>query len=180
MGRIKYPPKAKLIVAAMVASEPLFDEVRPALQKHFGPVDERSAVYPFTFSDYYDAEMGNVLHKQIFSFERIFDTSELAAIKIRTNEIEERFAEEKDGHRHRRINLDPGYVNDSKLVLASTKDFSHRIYIGSGIFAEVTLRYLRRQGFEPLEWTYPDYRTGLVRHFLEKVRQRYMKQVRGG
>jgi hypothetical protein len=122
--------------------------------------------------------MGLELHKQLLSFERFVEKSELARLKIQTNEIEEQFAERKGDIIHRRMNLDPGIVTDSKLVLASTKNFSHRIYIGDGIFAEVTLRYLRKRGFEPLEWTYPDYRTDLVRDFLETVRQRYMEQVR--
>lgn len=178
MGTMKYPPKAKLIVAVTVNTEELFEENHRVLQSHFGPIDLESTIYPFTFTDYYKAEMGKELYKQIFSFMRLFEKSELATTKVRTNEIEKQFAVRVAEEEHRRMNLDPGYVTDSKLVLASTKNFSHRIYIGGGIFAEVTLRYLRKSGFEPLEWTYPDYRTDLVRNFLEKVRQRYMEQLR--
>ena len=177
MGRIQQPPKAKLIIAAMVNSTRLFEEVRHVLQTRFGPLDMESDAYSFTFTDYYTLEMGKELQKQFFSFETLIDKSALASVKIKTNEIEEQFARKRGEKRQRRINLDPGYVTDSKLVLASTKNFSHRIYIGNGIFAEVTLRYLRKRGFEPLEWTYPDYRTDLGRDFLGTVRQRYMEQV---
>ena len=167
----------KVITAVMVNSPQLFEEIQHVLETHFGPVDQESTIYPFTFSDYYKNEMGNELHKKFFSFERLCEKSELAKLKIQTNEIEEQFAERRGDTVQRRVNLDPGLVTDSKLVLASTKNFSHRIYIGDGIFAEVTLRYLRSSGFEPLEWTYPDYRTDLVRDFLGTVRQRYMEQV---
>ncbi|UCE18097.1 MAG: DUF4416 family protein [Gemmatimonadota bacterium] len=179
MGKVKHPPKAKLIIAVTVTAEELFEEVHRTLQVHFGPVDLESSIYPFTFTDYYQGEMGSALVKKIFSFERLFDKSELAAIKIQTNGIEEQFTVLVGDKRKRRTNLDPGFVTDSKLVLASTKNFSHRIYIGQGIFAEVTLRYLRKSGFEPLEWTYPDYRTDLARNFFADARQRYMEQARG-
>ena len=178
MGRIQQPPKAKLIVAVTANTEKLFEESHRMLQPHFGPIDLRSDMYPFTFTDYYKVEMGKELCKQILSFERLFEKSELAATKVRTNDIEKQYAVRVGNTEHRCVNCDPGYVTDSKLVLASTKNFSHRVYIGHGIFAEVTLRYLRKSGFEPLEWTYPDYRTDLVRSFLERVRQRYMEQVR--
>ena len=162
----------------MVNEYALFDEVRQVLETCFGPIDLESDVYPFTFTDYYDKEMGESLQKQIVSFERLIDKNELAAKKRRSNEIEEEFARGDGDSWHRRVNIDPGYVTDSKLVLASTKNFSHRIYLGEGIFAEVTLRYVRVKGFEPFEWTYPDYRTDLLRSFFESVRQRYMEQVR--
>ncbi|MFQ6091773.1 MAG: DUF4416 family protein [bacterium] len=179
MGAIKHPPKAKLIAAVMVNDLKLFPAVKQVLQTSFGPTDLESDVFSFTFTDYYAEEMGTELYKQILSFGRLMDKSELAPKKLRANEIEEQFAIRNAQGLHRCVNIDPGYVTDSKLVLASTKNFSHRLYIGGGVFAEVTLRYHRTAGFEPLEWTYPDYRTDLVRAFLELVRQRYMEQLRG-
>ena len=178
MGMIKYPPKVKLMAALLVTTTDLLTRVRETLQTLRGPIDLESDIYPFTFTDYYTDEMGETLSKQIISFEKLVDKDHLAATKRWTNQIEEEFAQRVGTRYHRRVNIDPGYVSDSKLVLASTKNFSHRIYLGQGIFAEVTMRYVRKRGFEPLEWTYPDYRTDLVRVFLESVRQRYMEQLR--
>ena len=178
MGMRTYPAKAKLITAVMVADQTLFEKVRQILEKRFGPIDSESDIYPFTFTDYYSKEMGTTLHKKIISFHKLIEKNELVMKKLQSNKIEEEFAKGNADMWHRRVNIDPGYVTDSKLVLASTKNFSHRIYLGDGIFAEVTLRYFRTKGFEPLEWTYPDYRTDMVRIFLESVRQRYMGQLR--
>jgi len=178
MGAIRHPPKAKFIAAVMVNAAELLVEVKRILQTSFGPIDLESDVYPFTFTDYYASEMGTELRKQILSFDGLLDASELAMRKLRSNEIEAQFAIRRIEGLRRRVNIDPGYVTDSKLVLASTKDFSHRVYIGEGIFGEVTLRYSRTAGFGPLEWTYPDYRTDLVLDFLHSVRTRYMEQLR--
>ena len=137
----------------MVNDPHLFHFVRQQMELAFGPVDRESERYAFSFTDYYDEEMGQGLSKQIISFTRLIDKEGLAAAKRQTNEIEALSAAGRDGRRCRNVNIDPGYVSDSKLVLASTKNFSHRIYVGQGIFAEVTLRYLRKAGFTPLEWT---------------------------
>jgi hypothetical protein len=178
MGTIKPPPQAKLIAAIMVSTSDLFTEAKHALERCFGPIDLESDMYSFTFTSYYEEEMGERLEKQIVSFDRLIEKDTLSSSKIQSNQIEARFAFRDGDTIRRRVNIDPGYVNDSKLVLASTKNFSHRVYLGDGIFAEVTLRYLRTGGYQPLEWTYPDYRTDEIRIFLEKVRNRYMEQVR--
>lgn len=178
VGSVKLPPRAKLIAAVMVNDSGLFDTVRQELENRFGPIDLRSDIYPFTFTSYYEGEMGAGLQKQIVSFEQLIEKDSLSTSKLQTNQIEEYFAELHGDRFHRRVNIDPGYVNEAKLILASTKNFSHRVYIGDGIFAEVTLRYLRKVGYQSLEWTYPDYKTDGVRTFLERVRDRYMEQVR--
>ena len=180
MGAIRYPHKVKLIAAIMVSRPDLFSPVREEMASAFGPIDLESVPYPFSFTDYYSKEMGVALIKRIMSFARLTDKEALASAKRRTNEMEDSYASEEGGTRRRSVNIDPGYVSDSKLVLASTKNFSHRIYIGQGIFAEVTMRYLRTGGFTPLEWTYPDYQTGPVLTFLERVRERYMEQLKEG
>jgi len=170
----------KLIAAVMVNDPDLFDPIRQEMESVFGPIDLESAPYSFSFTDYYGEEMGGGLLKRIVSFARLTDKEALAAAKWRTNEMEDRYATGPGEERRRSVNIDPGYVSDAKLVLASTKNFSHRLYIGQGIFAEVTMRYLRKAGFTPLEWTYPDYQTGPVLSFFERVRERYMEQLKGG
>ena len=76
----------------------------------------------------------------------------------------------------RRVNLDPGYMDAARVVLASTKDHAHRILLGKGIYGEVTLLY-RDGAFRPLPWTYPDYREAATLAFLKGVRVWYLKKV---
>jgi len=94
--------------------------------------------------------------------------------KLRTNELERKYSE---GGR-RKINLDPGYITESNLVLASTKAYNHRIYLKEGIYAEVTLIYRKKTGYEPLPWTYPDYRTRLALDFFGEVRRLYREELK--
>ena len=178
MGESQHPLHAKLIIALTSNISELFVKAQQVLEEQFGPIDLKSKSYPFTFSNYYAKEMGPHLQKQIVSFEKLIDKGMLAQVKLTTNEMEKTFSLPSRQGYQRQMNIDPGYLTNSKLVLASTKNFSHRIYIGSGIFAEITLRYFRERGFEPLEWTYPDYCTPLVRDYLQLVRIHYMRQLR--
>ncbi len=153
--------------------EGLFGEARAALVKVYGPVDHISPLWPFDFTSYYAEESGEGLLRQFLSFAELIDPGKLAEIKLRTNQLEQEHA---SGGR-RQINLDPGYVDLSKLVLATTKNHQHRIYLGRGIYAEVTLRYTRKS-FRPWEWTYPDYRTNHYVEFFNQVRETYLEQLR--
>jgi hypothetical protein len=111
--------------------------------------------------------------RRIWAFERLVDPGTLAAIKLRTNELEMQWAEVDK----RKVNLDCGYVSMAKLVLATTKNHGHRIYLGNGIYAEVTLRY--RDGvFQPWPWTYPDYATPQYCALFDEIRRIYVAQLR--
>jgi len=174
MGTIKEPQPVKLVIPMIAGEEALFDEAVHALGEHFGPVDYRSATLPFTHTTYYEREFGPNLLRQFASFERLIDPGELAHIKRLTNDLEIAWA---DAAGRRRINLDPGYLTQAKFVLATTKNQAHRIYIGEGIYAEVTLIY-RHGAFEPLPWTYPDYRTPEYRAILAAIRALYDRQIK--
>ncbi|MBM4142594.1 MAG: DUF4416 family protein [Lentisphaerae bacterium] len=141
-----------------------------ALGSAFGPADRISAVYPFDLTDYYADEMGAPLLRQFVAFGGSFDPAELAAVKQRTNALERSMAVVADGRARRRVNLDPGYVTAANLVLATTKNSSHRILLGGGIYAEVTLTF-RKQAVVPFPWTYPDFRSGRYDGFLLAVRR---------
>jgi len=147
------------------------------LKEEFGEIDLTSQTWPFDCTDYYEEEMGPGLLKRIHSFRELVDPESIAAIKHITNRLEQRIAAEHPEGPKRPVNLDPGYVAESKLVLATTKDYTHRIYLRAGIYAEVTLCW-RRGGFEPWEWTYPDYRSEGYRAFFAKVRELYREQCR--
>lgn len=139
------------------------------MEREFGPVILESPHYPFTHTKYYEAEMGTGLEKFFWAFEGFFPQENLVETKLFTNALEEELAQEKGGILKRRVNLDPGYVTEAQLVLATTKGYSHRIYLRDGIYAEVTLIY-HKGGFRPLDWTYPDYRMPVVLRFMEEVR----------
>jgi hypothetical protein len=147
------------------------------LESAYGPLDLRTDVMPWDFTHYYDDEMGVPLHRQLVAAERLISPEQLGPIKQATNAIEAAFAAEAAGRPPRPVNLDPGYVTESKLVLASTKDFAHRIYLGGGIFAEVTLTYARGR-WVAHEHTFPDYASGAYDAFLTEVRNRLHQQLK--
>lgn len=175
MGTIKIPLPVKLVVPMIAGDEALFDEAVHALAAHFGPADYRSQTLPFTHTTYYEREFGPNLLRQFAAFERLIDPGELARIKRLTNDLETAWA---DASGRRRINLDPGYLTQAKFVLATTKNQAHRIYLGEGIYAEVTLIY-RHGAFEPLPWTYPDYRSPEYLAILAAIRALYDRQIKG-
>lgn len=129
MGEVKTPSKAKLICGMITQDEQLFEMAQERLTIDFGPIDYESRILPFNQTDYYQLEMGPDLKREFIAFEPLIDRERLVEIKLSTNALEKELA--KDGRR--RINLDPGYLTPSKLILATTKDYSHRIYLGGGI-----------------------------------------------
>ncbi|MBN2406141.1 MAG: DUF4416 family protein [Elusimicrobia bacterium] len=146
------------------------------LSKRFSGIDYSSGILKFDYTQYYYNEMGRPLERKFISFRELVGPKDIRDIKIFTNRLEKKFAG-KDGRR--RINIDPGYIAPSKVVLASTKNFSHRIYLGKGIFGEITLIF-RDGGFRILEWTFPDYRTAEYHDILKGIRNIYMGQIRNG
>ncbi len=156
------------------ARQELFEQTCRQLASHWGEADLSSPVSPFTHTDYYQQEMGGGLLRRFVSFKTLIDPQSLGACKLLSNKVEEFFAEEG----RRRINLDPGYLNEHQLVLASSKNFAHRIYLTKGIYADLTLQYKRGCGWQDLPWTYPDYRLATTKEFFSQVRRQYRRQLR--
>ncbi len=178
MGQPKPPKPVKLIVSAFGQSDDLLQQSKASLSDAFGPLDFESDLLPFEHTPYYAQEYGTGLVRRIWAFQTLIDPGDLAPIKIRTNEIEWQWA--MDGRR--RVNLDAGYVSSAKLVLATTKNHGHRIYIGhapdaQGIYAEVTLQY-RDKAFRAWPWTYPDYATPEYCRLFEGIRRIYVNQIK--
>jgi len=161
---------AKLFCGMIAVDEAVLQEAERLLAARFGPIELRSPVIPFSFTDYYRAEMGEALLRRFVSFEGAMDPGRLAAVKTDTNRIEKKMAVHDAGITRRRVNLDPGYVTAAKVVLATTKNNAHRIYLGDGIYAEITVG-LCRKGPRCHEWTYPDYRTETYGRFFMDVRR---------
>jgi len=166
------PEPVTLIVGMLSARPVLFDAAEAELATLYGPVALRSALLDFDWTDYYESEMGPHLKRRFLGFVEKIDPGRLAEIKIETNELEDAFAREHT-FAPRPVNLDPGYVCGSKLVLASAKDRAQRLYLGLGIYAEITLDF-RKGRFQPVETTYPDYRSPEYIDFFTKVRARHL------
>ncbi len=163
------PPKpAKLLVGVLMKDKPLVERVAKNLVEKFGAIDQVSKWLPFDYTNYYEPEMGGPLYRRLFSFERLIQQESLAAIKLDTNAIEARYVTPNG----RRVNIDPGYLLHERFVLATGKNFSHRIYIGSGIYADLTLVYAKG-ALQTLPWTYPDYASEEIRDFILQARQKY-------
>ena len=169
MGEIHASAPALLIFAASSRHEAALDWARDRSAGAYGRIALSSPAFGFTETDYYTATMGSGLKKQFFAFERLIDPAELAAIKRQTNDWEAQYAALGRHPEPRPLNLDPGYLTAAKLVLASTKDHAHRIYLRDGIFAEVTLTFRQRK-WQRHEWTYPDYRRDDYQRFFVECR----------
>jgi len=152
VGKIRPPQKVKLIYGVLFKDLKIWEEARARIEAHFGPVDLVSGFYPFVETAYYEQEMGAELTRCYLSLQELKEPDVLVHAKQLSNLWEEQFSE----NGRRRINLDPGCLGESNLVLASTKNFSQRIYLGRGIYGEVTMIYARGD-FTRLPWTYPDY-----------------------
>lgn len=174
MAQASVPTSVKMICGMIGSQRPLFDAARERLIGLFGPVDMESEIMDFDFTHYYDREMGSPLFRRFVSFEQLITGDALVEAKRRTNEMEAQFA--AAGGPARPINLDPGYIESSKLVLASMKNFSHRIYLGRGVYAEVTLMYHKGR-WDALPWTFPDYASGRYNPFLTAARDKLRAQT---
>lgn len=157
--------KAKLIIALMYNEKNILNKTLGKLKKIFGKIDLENDEYNFNFTDYYKKEFGNNLMKKIISFKDLINREELADIKLKTINIEKELSVKGK----RRINIDPGYLTLHNLVLASTKELPHRIFIGKGIFAESTL-FFRNKQYNDYPYTFKDYQQEIVKEFLIKVR----------
>ncbi len=147
--------------------------VKKELSGNFGEIDSEFGPVHFKWTDYYNAEMGSELQKAFVSFKDLRQKEAAPDFKIASNEIEQKFM--KDSARN--VNLDPGYIEMSKLILMTTKNFSHRIFIGKDIYAEVTL-ILRNGRWDSLDWTYPDFKSPEYIEYFKKLREIYRVQMK--
>ena len=176
MGAIRNLNPVKLFVGVLVSDPKLILNVETRLISAYGPVDHRSSVVPFDFTNYYEPEMGRAIERVFFSFERVIEADQLPEIKRQTNKIEEEMMPLLETVK-RPVNLDPGYLEQAKVILASTKNFYHRIYLGKGIFGEITMQFKDGE-YHFFPWTYPDYQSKEYQDFFLKLRRIYRSQLR--
>ena len=167
------PLAVKPVVSLMLAREDLAGPVLRRLASYLGPVDLVGPLWPFTSTDYYAREMGGGLRRCLASFLHLAGAAQLTDWKVFTNSLEKRWSL---GGR-RLVNLDPGYVARERLVLATGKNYSHRIYLGQGIYGDLTL-LAGPGGFQALAWSYPDYARGPLPELLTLVRRKYLWQLK--
>jgi len=175
MGTEKNFCPGRLVVGVLRSRDFSLSPVEKELESRFGPIDYRGPELPFSYSSYYDDEMGQGIQRTFYSFERLFDPEELAEAKKNTNKIE-------SGHvlnpgARRQVNLDPGFLSLGGFILATTKDRAHRIPLRDGIYAELTL-YYKGGRFLPLPWTYADWQSPPYLEVLSGLRDRLKAQLK--
>jgi len=177
MGKIRIPTTVLPIGAIMAVPEISIDEITASLENLFGAelvLSDEFSVQDFT--NYYDEEMGLDIRKWFYYVPGLKEVEGSEQWKLRTIELEREYAEKYGMNRP--VNLDPGYLTLSKLILFSTKGFAHRIYIRDNIFAEVTLQY-RHKEFHPVPWTFQDYQTEFAFEFWKRARSELQKLLKG-
>jgi len=177
MWKLKGPKPVKLIIGILAADRKCLHVAIEALTDKFGHADFVSDVWQFDKTDYYNDETGPNILREFISIEKLIDPALLAKIKHKTNKIEQKLAKKLGLPLTRPVNLDPGIIEPSKLILATTKNFSHRIYIGKKMYAEVTLIF-DKGCWRALGHTYPDYRQKCYFDFFIKVRTRLLEQLK--
>ncbi|MBI5664125.1 MAG: DUF4416 family protein [Nitrospirae bacterium] len=174
MGKIVGPHPVKLFIGMLSQDMSLIDQLSDDLCHIFGPMDLVSPVLPWEHTKYYEKEMGEGLKRKFIFFENLIHPGAIADIKLKTMELENRHLNDKGG---RQINLDPGYLDAAKIVLASTKDFSHRIYLDNGIYGEVTLMYSGKD-YQTLPYTFPDYKTKEYWDIFKTARELFKTEMK--
>lgn len=167
--------KVKLFTGIIAKNDKqLHHTLKLILQRIFSEIELESQIIPFTYTNYYEKEMGQGLVRFWLAYKGLINPEDLVKAKKKTIELEKEFAD-KNGNRQ--VNIDPGYLEFSKLVLASTKDYSHRIYLGDGIFAELEYQFVKGK-YEPLSWTYPDYRDKPALEFFHNLRKIFKEELK--
>lgn len=174
MSLPKQPPPAKLITGLLISDFSLHEETLKELCELFGPFDFLSEPKPFSYTSYYQQEMGIDIHRQFCSFSRLVSPEKLPDIKHETNQLEKKFA--RSGKRV--INIDPGILSEERLVLATGKNYTHRIYLRNGIYADLTLIF-QKGTYRALPWTYPDYKEEALIKILKTLRQKLLFERSG-
>ncbi len=175
MSTPKIPDPALLFLSVLCARwEEIWPQLEPSLEGHFGPAAYVSDLIPFTQTRYYDEELGTPIYRRVLAFETLLPHDRLAWAKLLTNALERRFT---SAGGNRLVNLDPGLVSLERLVLATGKNFTHRIYQGQGIWADLTLIYTAG-AWQTLPWTFPDYAGPELQKHLSILRELYKTRLK--
>ncbi len=175
MSELKPPLKAKLVFSIFAREAEFVDNALEMLVDLYGPCDFKGPLMPFDYTTYYEREFGAGLKRRFVGFARLIDQSDLVDVKHQTQRIEG----ELSSNGKRLVNIDPGILTAERLVLATGKNYTHRIYLGKGVFADLTLIYSAGT-FNPLPWTYPDYAAEDSVALWKQMRDAYMSRLKQG
>jgi hypothetical protein len=176
LGSISTPPPSLFFIAVTHTPDVKKEEILKRLERRFGGFLAVSDSFGFIFTGYYEKEMGKGLEKFFAAFSLLEREDVLADKKLMAVEFENEYLDEAG---NRKVNLDPGFMSQARVILSSSKNFAQRIYLGRGVFAEVTLLY-HSPDFTALPWTYPDYQSSCVKDFLKTMRGEYTRILKGG
>lgn len=177
LGEITKHNPVLLVAAVTSRYEHALDWTAQQTTAQWGELVFESPVFDFTETSFYTKSMGTSLKKQFLAFETLIDPGSIAPTKIQSNQWEQTYADQNDHPEDRPLNIDPGYISEAKLVLVTTKDRDHRLYLEKGIFAEVTL-YFHSGQWRSSRWTYPDYQREDFQAFFTKCRNHLRGQIR--
>jgi hypothetical protein len=172
VSKLEEAVPVKLFTGIIYSKNARVDKCIKRLEKRLGNADYVSEKFTFHYTTYYENEMGTDLLRIIITFKPLIKRDELVKIKHFTNDLEQSFS----SNERRQINIDPGYIAPEHLILATGKGYYHRPYLGKGVYADLTLLYMKKD-FRPLRWTYPDYRTKKLRRLFKNLRERYMVEL---
>lgn len=167
------PGLVKFIIGILYTDAQILEQALRLLEKHYGAIDFISATFDFTISDYYIPEMGAPIFRKFIAFEKLIHPKALAQIKIDTNKIENQLTREGK----RKVNLDSGYMDFDKVVLASAKYNGNKIYLDHGIWADLTLHYEKGK-YNPYTWSFPDFKQGIYNDLFLEIRTLFKRQRR--
>jgi hypothetical protein len=173
MSQLKKPKPVKLIMSIIYKKEEIFNCALKDVIKIFGQTDFATDILPFDSTGYYYKEMDSPLNRRFISCLKLIAPETLPKVKTETNQIELIYSI----NNNRQVNIDPGYISAERLVLATGKNFTHRIYLNDGVYADLTLIY-QNKFFRPLPWTYPDYATPKIREIFKQIRENYLSQLK--
>jgi hypothetical protein len=154
----------RLLFAIMYPDKEILDVCVDILEKEFGSIKLIGEEYVFNFTRYYEEEFGRNLKKQIFVFEKTIEKHDLVKIRSRTGEIEQQLAKEDK----RVVNIDPGYISETELALATRKGRDFKEELGEGIFVHKVLEFKNKE-IITFRHTFADYRLEKNLEFFRKV-----------
>lgn len=173
MAKIESPLPVKYLIAVLYRDADSLAAVTTDLVTRWGAIDFEGADHPFDVTDYYEPEMGTPLMRRLLAFEKLYPPTLLIDMKLECNRIEDLLAI----NGKRTVNLDAGYLDHNKYLLASAKEAGQKIYLDKGIYADLSGRY-KAGKYQPFEWSFPDFRDGRYDGELLAIRKLYMEQVK--
>lgn len=175
MSKLNEPPPVRLFAGLIYSCETLFEKCTGLMEKEFGKILQTSEEFDFSQTTYYEKEMGKNLKRKFVFFRKLINREQISGVKIICNDIENLLSE----NGRRKINIDPGYIAPEHVVLSTGKPYSHRVYLGKGVYAELTLIY-ENNGFRYMEWTYPDYKFKNIQDMFLDTRKVYLDKLKEG